>query len=241
MNIKRRRIKAYVDALSELILSENPTRDLAIELIRRRLEGDGLEPFRGASKPEDIYEKELISMYIVATRGLGIKPDYPHIFEKVFTKEMMYETILNLLNSNLPKEKIRNAVSSILKEMNGSDIARILRFAVTLYYLDFENYEYVINTIKKFYEIFPEFEDTIRRFTKFFVAVKLSEEIASGAIKNKIDKEVRKQLISIETGIPKSTPPDEYVAKIARIVYEVPKKVINNVLGSRDKEPSSSG
>ncbi len=236
MNAKRRRVKAYVDALSELILSGNPTRELAIELVRKKLESEGVEPFRGASKPDDIYEKELISLYIVGSRGLGIKEEYRDLFKKVFSKEEVYEIILQLINSNLPNEKIRDIIKDLLGNIDGPAIAKILRFAVTLYYLNFEDYNYVVNTIKKFYEVFPEFEDTIRRFTKFFIAVKLAEEIANGLIRNRIEKEVRKQLLSMEIGIPKSTPPDDYVAKIAQAVYEVPENVVNSLLIPHNKE-----
>jgi len=235
VNLKRRRVKTYVDVLSEIILSNEPTRDLAIRLIESKLKSEGLEPFRGASKPEDIYEKELISLYIIATRGLGIKEDYPNIISKVFSEEVKYETAINILNSNMSKEEIRKNILELFNgSLDSSYIARILRFAVTLYYLNFEDYRYVINVIRRFYEVFPEHEDTIRRFTKFFIAIKLSEDIASGSIRNRIEKEIRKQLISLETGVPKSTPSDEYVAKIAKVVYDIPQKVINSILLSKE-------
>mgnify|MGYP000167910642 CR=1 FL=1 len=229
MNAKRRRVKAYVDALSELILNDNPSREHAIELVKEKLEAERVEPFRGASKPDDIYEKELISLYIVATRGLGVRDDYPDLFKKVFEREAKYEMVLNILESGMPSDRAREAILNIFPGLQGTEIARILRFAVTLYYLDFKPYTYVINVIKGMLKAFPEFGDTIRRFTKFFIAVKLSEEIASGSVRNRIDKEVRKQLISIETGIPKTTPSDSYVVKVARAVYEVPKGVIESV------------
>ena len=229
MNAKRRRVKAYVDALSELILNDNPSREHAIELVKEKLEAERVEPFRGASKPDDIYEKELISLYIVATRGLGVRDDYPGLFKKVFEREAKYEMVLNILESGMSSDRAREAILNIFPGLQGTGIARILRFAVTLYYLDFKPYTYVINVIKGMLKAFPEFEDTIRRFTKFFIAVKLSEEIASGSVRNRIDKEVRKQLISIETGIPKTTPSDSYVVKVARAVYEVPKGVIESV------------
>ena len=231
MNLKRRRIKAYVDVISELVLSENPSRELAIKLIKDRLESEGIEPFRGASKPDDIYEKELISLYIIASKGLGIKEDYPDVFSKVFTEEMKYEIAVNILNSNKDKKHIRGHILELFNgSIDGSIIAKILRFAVTLYYLNFENHKFVINTIRRFYDVFPEHEDTIRRFTKFFIAIKIAEDIALGSIKNRIDKEIVKQLISLETGVPKSTPSDEYVAKVAKIVYDIPQKVLDSIL-----------
>jgi len=217
VNLKRRRTKAYVDVISELVLSENPSRVLAIKLIKDRLESEGIEPFRGASKPGDIYEKELISLYIIASKGLGIKEDYPDVFSKVFTEEMKYEIAVNILNSNKDKKHIRGHILKLFNgSIDGSVIAKILRFAVTLYYMNFEDHKFVINTI--------------RRFTKFFIAIKIAEDIALGSIKNRIDKEIVKQLISLETGVPKSTPSDEYVAKVAKVVYDIPQKVLDSIL-----------
>ncbi len=233
MNAKRKRVKAYVDAISELLLSDEKTRERASELVKKYLEAAGVEPFRGASKPDDIYDKELISMFIVGTRGLGIKDDYKEVFDKVFSKEVKYEEIIKILNSDLPPEQVKNAIKSLFPEITEGDVARILRFALTLYYLDFEPYEFIINTIKRLNEVLPEYEDTIRRFTKFFVAVKLAEEISSGSIRNRVEKEIRKQLISLETGIPKSTPSDNYVAKVAAVTYEIPDKILNNIFGKR--------
>lgn len=233
MNAKRKRVKAYVDAISELLLSDEKTREKASKLVKKYLEAAGVEPFRGASKPDDIYDKELISMFIVGTRGLGIKDDYKELFDKVFAKEVKYEEIIKILNSDLSPEQIKNAIKSLLPEITESDVARILRFALTLYYLDFEPYEFIINTIKRLNEVLPEYEDTIRRFTKFFVAVKLAEEISSGTIRNRVEKEIRKQLISLETGIPKSTPSDNYVVKVAAVTYEIPDKILNNIFGKK--------
>jgi len=233
MNAKRKRVKAYVDAISELLMDPEPSRERAAELVRKHLESEGVEPFRGASKPDDIFEKELISLYIVGVRGLGIRDDYSEIFSKVFDKEERYEEIIKLLTSDLPIEKVREGIKSLIPDMSEGDVARILRFALTLYYLDFEPYEFVVKAIKRMLEALPEFEDTIRRFTKFFVAVKLAEEISSGSIRNKVEKEIRKQLISLETGVPKSTPSDSYVAKIASVTYEIPDKVLSNIFGSR--------
>lgn len=232
MDVKRKRVKAYVDALSELILSQEPSREKATELIKSHLDHAGIEPFRGASKPDDIYEKELISLYIIGTRGLGISDDFKEVFDTVFPTERKYEEILKMINSDLPDSEVREAIKEIIPDISESDIAKILRFALTLYYLDFEPYEYMIKTIKRLAEILPEHEDTIRRFTKFFVAVKLAEEVANGAIRNRVEKEIRKQVISLETGISKSTPSDNYVAKVAAVTHNIPERTLRNIFGN---------
>jgi len=64
------------------------------------------------------------------------------------------------------------------------------------------------------------------------VAVKLAEEVSSGAIRNRVEKEIRKQVISLETGISKSTPSDNYVAKVASVTYNIPEKTLKSIFGN---------
>ena len=231
MNIKRKRVKAYVDALGELLMNNVPSRELAISLVRKALERENVEPLRGASKPDDIFEKELISLYIIGNRGLGIKDEYKDLFEKVFYKEIKYDRIVQVLLSSNSPARARKAILEILPELSEVDVAKILRYALTLYYLDFEKAELVIDVIRKLRDAFPEHEDTIRRFTKFFIAVKLADEISSGSIRNRVEKEIRKQLLSIKTGIEKSTPSDDYVVKVAKVVFNIPSKTLENIFG----------
>jgi len=231
VNTKRKRIKAYVDALSELIMSDRASRDLAVSLVKDALEKEGVEPFRGSSKPDDIYEKELISLYIIGSRGLGIRDEYRELFEKVFYKEVMYERIAQILLSSSSPAKAREIVLEIVPEINETVITKVLRYALTLYYLDFESEEYVINVIHKICEVFPEYEDTARRFTKFFIAVKLADDVANGSIRNRVEKEIRKQLLSLKIGIEKSTPSDSYVAKVAKVVFNIPSETLKEIFG----------
>ncbi|MEM0474133.1 MAG: DUF2192 domain-containing protein [Zestosphaera sp.] len=229
MNAKRRRVKAYVNALSDLISSDNPSRELAIQLVKKYLESVNVEPFRGASKPEDIYEKEMISLYVIATRGLGINSEFRELMSKVFNKELTYEDTYLLLSRDAPPEIIREEIRALVGNIDESYITRVLRYALILYHLDFESFENVIRVLKKAYQAFPEFSDAVRRFTKFVISVKLAEEISQGIIKNKIEKEIRKQLISLEIGLPKSTPSDDYVMKVAKVTYEISDTLLSKI------------
>ncbi|MEM4572714.1 MAG: DUF2192 domain-containing protein [Zestosphaera sp.] len=229
MNAKRRRVKAYVNALSDLISSDNPSRELAIQLVKKYLESVNVEPFRGASKPEDIYEKEMISLYVIATRGLGINSEFRELMSNVFNKELTYEDTYLLLSRDAPPEIIREEIRALVGNIDESYITRVLRYALILYHLDFESFENVIRVLKKAYQAFPEFSDAVRRFTKFVISVKLAEEISQGIIKNKIEKEIRKQLISLEIGLPKSTPSDDYVMKVAKVTYEISDTLLSKI------------
>ncbi len=229
MNAKRKRVKAYVNALSDLISSDNPTRELAIQLLKKYLENANVEPFRGASKPEDIYEKEMISLYVIATRGLGVNSEFKELMSKVFSKELTYEDAYLLLTRDTSPETVREEIQSLAGNIDESYITRVLRYALTLYHLDFEPFESVVRVLKKAHQAFPEFSEAIRRFTKFVISVKLAEEISQGIIKNKIEKEIRKQLLSLEIGLPKTTPPDDYVMKVAKITYEINDTILSRI------------
>ncbi|MEM1680889.1 MAG: DUF2192 domain-containing protein [Sulfolobales archaeon] len=230
MSLKRKRVKAYVNALSELILMDNPTREAAVSVLKNALESAGLEPFRGVSKPPDIYEKEMISLYVIGTRGLGIHEEYSDKFSKIFYIEKMYDDLLKVVESE-NTNSLRDSFKQVLgRDVSDYDIARLLRLAITLYYLDFVDFNYVVMVLKKVVNAFPEHTDTIRRFIKFFIAIKISSDIASGLIKNKMKKDITKQLISLDIGVPKAVPSDRYIQEIAKILFNIPKEVISKIL-----------
>ncbi|MEM1983198.1 MAG: DUF2192 domain-containing protein [Sulfolobales archaeon] len=230
LSLKRKRVKAYVNALSELILLDNPTREAAIEIVKNSLSASGVEPFRGISKPVDIYEKELISLYVVGTRGLGIHEEYSDKFNKVFYVEKQYDDMLKIIETS-DLSTLKDSLKQLLgKDINDSDIARVLRLLMTMYYLDFINSNYVVMMLKKVANAFPENIETIRRFVKFFIAIKISSDIASGLIRNKMKKDLTKQLISLDIGVSKAVPSDRYIQEIAKILFNIPREVISKVL-----------
>lgn len=230
LSLKRKRVKAYVNALSELILMDNPTREAAIDAVKNSLSASGVEPFRGISKPPDIYEKELISLYVVGTRGLGIHEEYGDKFNKIFSVEKQYDEILKLIEINEVKNIKESLKQMLNRDVGDSDVARVLRLVMTMYYLDFIDSNYVANILKKVAIAFPEYLETVRRFVKFFIAIKISSDIANGTIKNKMKKDLAKQLISLDIGVSKAVPSDRYIQEIAKILFNIPKDVISKVL-----------
>lgn len=230
MSLKRKRVKAYVDALSKIVTEGNVSREKAIEILKVCLEREGVEPFRGISKPPDIYEKELISLYIIGSRGLGVNEDFPECFNTVFGIEQRYDNILKVLESH-GNGGVRESIREILgRDVNESDVARVLRFAVTLYYLDFVDSDYVIKIFKKVLETYPEYVETVRRFAKFFIAIKLSSDIAKGAVRDRVSKEISKQVLSLNIGVPKAAPSDNYVGEIAKILFGIPRSTLSKIL-----------
>lgn len=230
MSLKRKRVKVYIDTLGALLVMENPTRKDAMNLLEKFFKKEGIEPFRGTSKPSDIFEKELISLYIVGSRGLGVRDDYPEKFNNIFHLEMLYDELVKICEvceSENIKARWREKLG---RDINETDVARVLRFVMVLYYLDFINDDYVINVLRKVATAFPEFVDVIRRFTKFFIAIKISSEIAKGVIRDKIKKELTKQLLLLNIGISKATPSDRYIREIAKILFNIPKKTLDKTL-----------
>lgn len=230
MSLKRKRVKVYVDVLGVLLTMDNPTRSNAIDVLRRYFEKEGIEPFRGTSKPPDIYEKELISLYIVGTRGLGIDRDYPDKFKAIFSAEMVYDELVRAAESS-DVNNIKDVWKGILgRDVTEVDVARVLRFIIVLYYLDFVQHDYVAKMLRKIAEAFPEYIETVRRFTKFFVAIKISSDIANGVIRDKMKKELTKQLLLLDVGVSKSVPSDKYIREIAKVLFNIPKKTLDKTL-----------
>ncbi len=230
MSLKRKRVKAYVNALSELILMDNPTREAAIDILKNALESNGVGPFRGISRPSDIYEKELTSLYVIGTRGLNIYEEYSDKLSKVFYVERLYDDLLKTVDSG-DVSSLRDSFKQLLgRDVSDSDLTKLLRLVITLYYLDFVKSDYVVLVLKKIVNAFPEYVDIVRRYVKFFIAIKISSDIASGLIKNKMKKDLTKQLVSLDIGVSKAVPSDRYIEEIAKILFKIPKDVISKVL-----------
>lgn len=237
MDIKRLRIKIYVDVLGTIVNKRTLSREDAVNLLKKIFEELNLEPIRGASKPPDIYEKELISLYIIAKYGLNILGDYPELV-KLFYKEILLEEAINTL-MNDPPEIARSKIEKLLPYLDESTLSKILRFGFTLTYLDFKDKKFMINLIKNCYSVFPDKSDIIRRFTKFFIAASVADEILKGRIKDSLNKEIEKHALSAEIGIPKATPNDEYLAKVSLALYDIDVRNILRVKHKHVKKPKN--
>lgn len=230
MSLKRKRVKVYVNVLSELILMDNPTREDAINILKNSLEASNISPFRGISKPPDIYEKELTSLYVISTRGLNIYEEYNDKLGNIFHIEKIYDDLLKVVESsdiNSLKESFKQLLG---RDVSDSDLTKLLRLVMTLYYLDFVKSDYVVVALKKIANAFPEYIDVVRRYVKFFIAIKISSDIANGLIRNKMKKDLTKQLISLDIGVSKAVPSDKYIQEIAKILFNVPKNIISKIL-----------
>ena len=229
------RVKLLVDVWGTIATSERiPSRKEIIDLLEQKYKEYKIEPIRGAVKPPDIFDKEMISLYIVGKYGLGIEKDIPEIIKSIFDKESKYEKALNYLLSNDTSENIRKNIEKILSnELDSSTLSKIFRFAFTLNYLGFEEESIVIKALQKAFKVFPDLRDTVRRFTKFFIASKIAEAIVKGKVRNWVEKEAYKQALALEIGIHRALPDDEYIKKIAETLFALTSRKLNKILSKK--------
>ncbi len=212
------------------------TRDEIRKVLYEAYKSKNITPFKGRANPEDLYDKELMSLYIVGKYGLGLDKQYPEIFDEVFYNEKLYEKIIEIMLSNEDNTKTRNIVLNLLGgEIDSNTVARMLRTLFTAIVFGFREEEELVKLLHRFLEVFPEQEQTIRKYSRFYIAFRVAEAISKGIIRNKVSKEVYKQSLALKIGLPKIIPDDPYIYSIAREVFHVPDKILKNVLTLNNK------
>jgi len=213
MDVKRKRLKILVDMWGEIMSrsSEGLTREEVIKILRNRYEREGVEPVRGAANPSDIYEKDLIALYIVGVDGLGIAQDLPKHVLDIFERERKYieavDAILKGDSDNL-REKLIQIIGS---PPDSALISKIFRVEMLRYYYGFKDRDDMPRILEALSKAFPEEEKTSKRLTKFYIAMKVAEAIIKG--------EALKQAIAIKLGSPRALPDDNYISKIMQTVF----------------------
>ncbi len=242
MDLKRLRVKLLVDVWGTIAISERaPTRDEVVELLKQKYSEYGIEPIKGAASPPDLFEKELISLYIVGKYGLGIDEDMGEIVSRVFTNEQKYEEAIRYVKELYSINELRDKIISLFNRIpDSATISKVLRFAFTLHYLGFESEDLVIEALRKLHEAFPELRDTIKRFARFFIASKIAEAIAKGTVKNWIEKEAYKQALALKIGLQRVLPDDEYVRKVSEALFALTPRKLNKILGKKSGGGDSS-
>jgi len=237
----KNRIQAAVTILSELTKQlDSIDRAKAVSVLKSMYESRKIQPIRGKSQPPDLYDKEMATLYVIGKYGLKLDQDYPELFSKIFYIEEALEEALNdIMSSNLEvaREKLKKISSSGVVDSN--TIARLLRLPLTKLMFGFLGEDEFKNILHKVLEAFPEEEKTVRNYARFFIAFKLAEAIYKGEVKTREEKEALKKAIAIRIGFPKSTPSDDYIAAIAKQVFNVNEKTLEKILGS--KKTTSEG
>lgn len=243
MNLKRRRIEALTTVWSILVSKPIKNREEVVEILKDTYNSMSIEPIRGSSNPPDLYDKEMASLYIIGKWGLGIDRDISEeILKTVFSTEMLFEKVLNVLSKVSTREDFCKEVDDLCTQLNDSFIARFLRFAFTLYYFGFIKFEDLVTILKKLYNFYDMFQDTVRRFTKFVIAYEVGARIASGQIKSLMDINMTKNVIALNIGIPKATPSLSYIVEVSKHFFTLPENIVKSIksLSSKKKQKSDN-
>lgn len=205
------------------------TRDEVVAMLRGAYERAGLEPIRGKALPDDIYDKEMASLYVVGKYGMGIEDQYPEIFDRVFYREVKYEAAAKALLGGRP-EVARAKVESILGTVTDNELARMLRLKLTEVYFGFADEGELFELLKSLAKAFPEKERIAVKYARFYTALMIARKISEGEVRNRIYKEAYKQAAAVKLGLHGVLPDDDYIADIARSVYHVPERILRSTL-----------
>ncbi|ABM80723.1 DUF2192 domain-containing protein [Hyperthermus butylicus] len=227
---QRQRINAAIEALSRLLRENIVDRKKAARVVEETYRAKAVQPIRGKAWPPDIWDKELATLYVIAKHAFALHEENPDFFHELFSYE---ETLEEAAKAILEKEQEEaRKISSFLLGGDVSDnaVARLLRVVATAVVLGFEDEDKLIKLLNKLPRVFPEAERTVRKYSRFYIALRVAQAIAARIIRNRIDKEAFKQALAARIGIEKVIPDDEYIAFIAANVFEVPQQRLRKIL-----------
>ena len=237
MDIRRKRLKVLVDVWGHVIGREKISREDLIELLKKEYEKNGVEPFRGAAKPQDIYEKDLIALYVVGVYGLGLREEYSELISRLFEPEERYEKACDVLYSEEDPDKAREKVIELLgKQPDSLLLSKIFRVEILKHYFGFIEEDRMSRILVNMLRAFPEEEATVRRLAKFYIAYKIGLAILRGEIRDWVTKEAYKQALAIELKNIRGIPDDTYVAKIISSIFGVKRESYASILRISRKE-----
>lgn len=198
-------------------------REQVVNLLKIAYEQNNIKPFRGF-KANNLYEKELITLYVVGKDGLGLYEDYKNVFDKLLNNEEIYDEIsITILES--PEKAFEKAKSD--KDV----LARALRVIFTEVIFSFADESKLSIALRKLdSSSIDAVKHTARSFARFYTAFRLAEGIAEGKIRDRINYIAMKKAISINIGISYPLPKSNYVALISREVFNVKPKILKKVL-----------
>lgn len=238
----KKRIQLAINLLGEIIRKgEMLDRGKVVEILRRTYEKHKLSPLKGKATPEDLYDKEMSSLYVVGKYGLGLHEEYPGLFNKIFYLENLYEEVVEKILSG-DYESARNMLkgASPTGVIDSNTIARMLRVEFTKTILGFTDEDRFSKILKATINAFPEEEKTVKNYVRFYIAFRVAEGIYRGEVRNRTYKEAYKRALALRLGFPHATPSDEYIAVIAREVFNIPDKILEKTLSLKREEKEGS-
>lgn len=211
-----------------------------MSLLKNAYSEEKLTPLRGASEPQDIYDKELASLYIVGKYGMGLEELYPSLFDKIFAKEIRYDKAINILLSENP-ETARDKILALMGgRMDDNTAARIFRLKFTEIYFGFGDEDGLSQLLRAFVKAFPDKERIAVKYARFYIAFKVAAMIYRGEVRDRITKEAVKQATALSfSELQGAIPDDSYIEKIASGVFGLRRGFLKNILSGRGKRKTS--
>ncbi|BCU67145.1 hypothetical protein HS7_05820 [Sulfolobales archaeon HS-7] len=225
------RVSALVDVMGT-VLKQWPSidRDNVIKILEETYKSKGIRPIRGF-RAENLYEKEMTSLYLIGKYGLGLAEEHDQLFQLIFYREIKYDEIATaLINGNVE--------TGIRDSMNDSDtLSRALRLIFISTLFSFQDEEALFRVIRELgNNANEEIRHVSRSFARFFTAFKIAEAIAERTVRDKVTAEVLEKAIRIRLGADFFYPKREYIALIAREVFGINPKYLRRVLDSDGSE-----
>lgn len=230
----KKRKSILMDLWNDLITiwESNPkkvTREYVIERLKNEYNKEKLSPIKGASDPKDLFDKEMASLYVLGKYGMGLEMQYPELFDSVFSQEIKMDQVNEILLSDDLDSK-KDKILAIIGGINGNTIAKIMRLGLTKEYFGFADQKSVAKLADSLKKTFPDQENEVNKYMKFYAAFKISKAIDDGTVRNRITKEALRQALAIELNIDKKNmPKDNYIMKIASDAFNIPRKVIRQI------------
>lgn len=221
-----RRIEACIDLISRALKNEYKSRVEAVEALEKIYQSSGVEPLRGWTKI-NIFDKEMCTAYVVAKYGLGLDvEEYSEFYKTFFGLELKAERAAERLKSG-------EGVEAILEEMGNVDentVFRIARLEATAVLLGFKEEEGLTYLLNRLNDLFPNLGVKISGFKKFYIALKLAQEIVAGNVKTRYEKEALKHALCLKFNAVKAAPSDDFIREVAVNVLKAKEYYVNNAL-----------
>jgi hypothetical protein len=223
--LHKKRIEVAVNVWGEILNGSFSSREELVSYLEEVYRTNRLEPIRGKTKI-NIWDKELATLYVVGKYGLALEEEL-YSFQNLFDIEVKADrTISAVLEGRDPRATLREHFGS----EDEDHVFRVLRLAMTSVVLGFMDEETFIKMLAEFEKAFPELRENFASFKRFYIAFRMAEMIASGKIRNRIEKEAYKHAMCVKLNADKSAPSDDFIRDIVVSTFRVPEHRANGVL-----------
>ncbi|RLF22675.1 MAG: hypothetical protein DRN15_08330 [Thermoprotei archaeon] len=224
--LHRDRVEVCIEIWGMILEGSLNSRDEVRNTLQEYYSERNIEPIRGRTKI-DLYDKELITLYIVGKYGLGVDKEAQNLINNILQLErkcdIAYHRIMRGENPRMVMEELFHSHDPVL-------IFRVLRFVVTLNVLGFVPDDHVVKMLSYMTKAYPELSQRFFSFARFYVALKVAEAIALRRVKSPVEKEALKHSLCIKLGFEKATPSDEFIYDLARCIYKIEDEILSLLL-----------